>query len=252
MTKKHWLYVTLLMLLMQLSSAVFAITPLPPDGASAQPQGCSATASCGTGQVASARPVKPVGVALPGWCSNPDKTAVEQMICSVPDIAKLDNDLNRLYQVSPNPDMVASRRAERDACQTAECVRQWYQKWLAQMTMGDQQPQSYQPPAPRQPLPTVTQYAPPQPFQAQPLQQPMATGGISWCGNGGLSQAESRLCQLSQQDATLAQLDQQLNERHQQRKFPQQKRWLQQRDQLVNGGAPVAQIKQFYQQRLGQ
>ena len=80
----------------------------------------------------------------------------------------------------------------------------------------------------------------------------MSTGGISWCGNGGLSQAESRLCQLSQQDATLAQLDQQLNERHQQRKFPQQKRWLQQRDQLVNGGAPVAQIKQFYQQRLGQ
>jgi len=252
----------IILLLLSLSASSFALDALPPVNPvnpvniESQPQKecvASATASCGTGQVASARPAKQIGVTLPSWCPNPDKTAVEQIICAVPDIAKLDNDLNRLYQMSPNPDMVASRRAERDACQTAECVRQWYQKWLPQKAMGDQQlqPQSYQPPAPRQPLPTVTQYAPTQSFQAQPLQQPMATGGMSWCG-GSLNQAETRLCQMAQQDTTLAGLDEKLNQSYQSHRIKGQKQWLQKRDQMVIGGASVEQVKQFYQQRLAQ
>jgi len=156
--------------------------------------------------------------------------------------------------MSPNPDMVASRRAERDACQTAECVRQWYQKWLAQMTMGDQQPQSYQPPAPRQPLPTVTQYAPPAPVTVQP---PSATNGataFTYWQSSELTSAEQRLQQMQMQ---LAALDNQLNERWKSRSRSRkettaQKAWLQQRDAAIGSGATADQIAEMYRRRIQQ
>ena len=224
----------------------------------AQPQKecvASATASCGNnGQVASARPAKQIGVTLPSWCSNPDKTAVEQIICAVPDIAKSDNDLNRLYQVSPNPDMVASRRAERDACQTAECVRQWYQKWLPQMPMGDQQSQSYQP-IQRQPAPpTVTQYAPPAPVMIQPSSATNGATAFTYWQSSELTDAEQRLQQMQMQ---LAALDNQLNERWKSRSRSRkettaQKAWLQQRDAAIGSGANADQIAEMYRRRIAQ
>jgi len=249
----------IILLLLSLSASSFALDALPPVNPvnpvniESQPQKecvASATASCGTGQVASARPAKQIGVTLPSWCPNPDKTAVEQIICAVPDIAKLDNDLNRLYQMSPNPDMVASRRAERDACQTAECVRQWYQKWLPQKAMGDQQlqPQSYQP------LPTVTQYAPPAPVMIQPSSATNGATAFTYWQSSELTDAEQRLQQMQMQ---LAALDNRLNERWKSRSRSRkettaQKAWLQQRDAAIGSGANADQIAEMYRRRIAQ
>lgn len=243
-----------LFLLLLFNVPAFALDALPPVGAESQPQGCSATASCNV----SPQSVKATAkVALPDWCPNA-ATTVEKMICTSPKLAQLDNKLKEAI-ASGDPmaksEVGRSRRAERDVCTTVACIEQWYQKTLAQLVMGGDQPQPQNYQLQRQPAPpTVTQYAVPAPPAPVMMQQPGATSAFTYWRSSELTAEEQRLQQMQSQ---LSQLDNDMNVRwgsrqRSRKETSAQKAWLQQRDAAIRSGASADQIAQMYRSRIAQ
>jgi uncharacterized protein len=165
------------------------------------------------------------GHQTPWWCSNPNKTRLEELICSSPILSELDMKFNQLYKKLPPDSRPTGLAQDRDKkCDDEKKLKSWYESAIQALSASSQ------------------------------FSYPSFPSLMVWCTKPFLSEPERVMCSLSEKNSDLVELDSKLNDLYrsiEKKNIDEQRKWLRSRDAILLS-RDVNRVKEIYEERIRQ